>query len=245
MSHPQLLTVCHLPARERWRLWTRRRGPGPSVRATNCPWLRKRVREGLLAARGATRSRRPWGARGRTSMDRRNLEAKHSVSLSGHCKAARLAGPYRFLRGSRRPSNSRKLGRGPPNWKVSWVILRCRGDMQAGSCLGWRLRREAWRKGTDGSPCLGCPLPTRLSRGTPCLTLRATARSPRALWPEALGSGTRAQPVLTLVLPRFCCRSNTRCGPWSLGECGRQSAAGRTQRASPPCPPLTAARRHC
>lgn len=26
------------------------------------------------------------------------------------------------------------------------------------------------------------------------------------------------QPELTLTLPVFCCRSNTRCGPWSLGE---------------------------
>lgn len=58
------------------------------------------------------------------------------------------------------------------------------------------------------------------------------------------------QPVLTLTLPMFCCRSNTRCGPRSLwgeeaGEYLLVTGVGSRLRPNPYTNQLTAAQKHC
>jgi hypothetical protein len=78
--------MCHRPARERWRLRTRSRGLGPSVCKTKCPWLRKSNSEGLFLVWGAAKSKTPCGARGWTSIERWDLESKHSVNLGSTSK---------------------------------------------------------------------------------------------------------------------------------------------------------------
>lgn len=123
------------------------------------------------------------------------------------------------------------------------MVRRCRGGMQADPWLGRRLGWEAWGHGQ------GYRQPARAtSPPTPALpachpghpTFRTAARSPRGPCPRVWVRGEAgAQPVLTLTPPRFCCKSSTRCGPWSLwGRCvsSRGGPAAHAPRPTAHCP---------
>lgn len=92
----------------------------------------------------------------------------------------------------------------------------------------------------QGLPARGPPFqPHQLCPLTPgAPTFRVAVRSPLGPRSRVWACRVGAQPVLTFTLPRFCCRSNTRCGPRSLCGADRRSAL---QKASwglaPQCPP--------
>lgn len=193
------LTMCHRPARERWRLWTRSWGPGPSVWATKCPWLRRRSREGLLAVRGAASSRSPRGVRGRTSIERWDLEAK---------QGRQPGRPLRTL--PTRPSLTSSqgvpgCGQTPGNWT---------GGPQTGRHLGWSWEaRVVCRQGPGGAGgCVG----------------RAEGiRSEAGMHGDRLLTDHPPCPHTSLRvphLPRSCGPQSSRRLPWGLGVRGGGTA---------------------
>lgn len=214
--------------------------------------------------RGTARSSSPRGVRGRTSIERRGLDAEqgcqrgrgrgvaqaHEQREAGPglragvsaWAAARThpAGPALPIPWGRRDAcELQETGHRPP--KLVGISDGPEGPgRRAGRVLGGLPAVPGGlrvRRGRRDAQAASCPPPPPLRRhaALPVPTFRAAAaRSPRGACAGVWVPGTRAQPELTLTLPTSCLRSSTRCGPSSLRRVAAAAGAGRAGQHRPP-----------